>query len=112
MRADLDPRDLDEVRRRVVEPVVASLLSPDELDEIDLYLDDGFVWMRVMARHEQVIWCALGSLGTGLWSAVEMADRCYELITDDLPTTTFAWGEQREGRYSVPGPLKPDPQDP
>jgi hypothetical protein len=38
MRADLDPRDLDEVRRRVVEPVVASVIGPDELDEVDLYL--------------------------------------------------------------------------
>ena len=104
MRADLDPRDLDEVRRRVVEPVVASVIGPDELDELHLYVEDGFIWMRVMARQELAIWCTLGSLDTESWSAAEMADRCYELITQDLPTATFAWGEQREGRYQVPGP--------
>jgi hypothetical protein len=34
MPEDLEPVDVDEVRRRVVVPVVKSLLHPDELEEI------------------------------------------------------------------------------
>jgi hypothetical protein len=105
MAADLDPRDLEEVRRRVVEPVVQTLI-PDELGDVWLYLDTDFVSVRVMARGELVIWSTLGRLDEGLWDAVEWADRFYDMLTNDLPTTGFAWGQQREGRYRVPGPLR------
>ncbi len=105
MSADLDPRDLNEVRRRVVEPVVASLIGPDEVSDVHVYADNDEVYVRVVAREELVTWCLLGTLGSEPWDAHEMADRFYGLITDDLPATRFAWGEQREGRYQVPGPL-------
>lgn len=38
-RLDLDIRDLDEVRRRVVDPVVHSLVRPDELEIVEVSLD-------------------------------------------------------------------------
>lgn len=110
MSRDLDPRDLGEVRRRVVEPVLRSLIRPDELGDVDLSVEDGDVYVRVAAQGELVTWSLLGTLDDRSWDAREMADRFYDLITDDLPTTAFAWGEQREGRYQVPGPSDPEPE--
>ncbi len=103
MSADLDPHDLGAVRRRVVEPVVRSLIRPHELGEILVYADAGDVYVRVMAREELVTWCLLGPLSEGPWDAADTADRLYDMLTDDLPSTSFAWGEQREGRYQLPG---------
>jgi hypothetical protein len=107
MSADLDPRDLGEVRRRVVEPVVWCLIRPDELGDVLVYADNGDVCVRVMAREELVTSCSLGPLGEGPWDAAERADRLYDLLTDDLPSTSFAWGERREGRYRLPGDQHP-----
>jgi hypothetical protein len=107
MGADLDPHDLHEVRRRVVEPVVRSVIGPEELGDVDVYTDNDEVYVRVTARGELVSWCFLGSVDDEPWDAAEMAERLYDLITDDLPTTRFAWAEQREGRYEVPGSIKP-----
>jgi hypothetical protein len=107
MTAHLDPQDLSEVRRRVVEPVVRSVIQPDELGDVLVYVDNGDVYVRVIARDELVTWCFLGPLADAPWDAVERADRFYDGITDELPSTTFAWGEQREGRYQVPGPIGP-----
>lgn len=103
MSADLDPRDLSEVRRRVVEPVVQSLIRPYELGDVLVYADKGDVYVRVMARGELVTWCFLGPLSEGPWDAAERAEALYDMLTDDLPSTSFAWGEQRKGRYQLPG---------
>jgi hypothetical protein len=74
MSADLDPRDLSEVRRRVVEPVVQSLIQPHELGGVLVYADNGDVYVRVMARGELVTWCFLGPLSNGPWDAAEIAE--------------------------------------
>ena len=73
MSADLDPRDLNEVRRRVVEPVVASLIGPDEVSDVHVYAENDEVYVRVVARAELVTWCLLGTLGSEPWDALEMA---------------------------------------
>ena len=104
MTADLDPRDLEEVRRRVVEPVVRSLIRRDELDDVWVYLDTDCVSVSVRAGGKLVNMCTLGPLDEGLWDAVKWADHFYDMLTNDLPTSTFAWGQQREGQYQVPGP--------
>jgi hypothetical protein len=61
MAEDLDPHDLDEVRRRVVDPVVASLLRPGELDDVALQIGREYVHsvgdaevliVRIWARGE------------------------------------------------------------
>ena len=105
MVADLSPKDFSEVRRRVVEPVVRSVIQPDELGDVLVYDENGDVYVRVIARDELVTSCFLGPLADAPWDAVARADRLYDVITDELPSTTFAWGEQREGRYQVPGPI-------
>ena len=47
---------LRELRRRAVDPVVASLLSPDERDELSVHWGEGGepgdVWVRLVARGE------------------------------------------------------------
>lgn len=104
MPADLDPRDLEEVRRRVVEPVVRSLIRREELDDVWVYLDTDFVSVSVKAGGKLVNMSTLGPLGEGLWDAVKWADHSYDMLTTDLPMSTFAWGQLREGQYQVPGP--------
>lgn len=42
----VDLRDLEEVRRRVVLPVVQSLVRPDELEEVLVQLEPDPVWPR------------------------------------------------------------------
>lgn len=105
MAADLDPRDLAEVRRRVVDPVVRSVICPEELDDIVLYTEDDLVYVRVTARGELVTWCSLGLVSDGTWDARATADNFYGVLADELPSTTFGWGQEREGRYEVPGPI-------
>lgn len=79
MTADLDPRDLEEVRRRVVEPVVRSLIRRDELDDVWVYLDTDLVSISVKAQGEVVIGSTLGPLDEGRgtpWSEPTCSTRC------------------------------------
>ncbi|HUR75588.1 MAG TPA: hypothetical protein VMZ00_15000 [Sporichthya sp.] len=55
-RRDLDPADLDEVRRRVVDPVLAALFEPGELTEVQL-----------SAGHPPGWWPAFSGSDDGLW---------------------------------------------
>jgi hypothetical protein len=105
MALDLDPRDLAELRRRVVDPVVGCLIRSDELERVDVGPHDGWVMVDVVARGE---WLSafLGEVGdAGPWDAEERAEHLYVSLTNDLPTTGFAWGEERTGCYEIPGPL-------
>jgi hypothetical protein len=103
--ADLDPRDLAELRRRVVDPVVGCLIRSEELERVDVGVHDGMVTVDVVARGE-LLSAYLGETGEpGPWDAEARAEHLYETLTNDLPTTGFAWGEERTCRYVVPGPV-------
>ena len=83
MTADLDPRDLAEVRRRVVDPVVASLLRADEVDDVVLEIE------------------------TQRLPGSDGAAELYDHLRDDLTESRFGWGQLRDGDYGVPGPPPP-----
>jgi hypothetical protein len=100
--ADLDPRDLAEVRRRVVDPVVGSLIRPEELERVDVLVHDGSVMVNVVARREWLGAFLGEAADVGPWDAAERAEHLYDSLTNDLPTTGFAWGEERTGSYVVP----------
>ena len=102
MTADLDPRYFAGIRRRVVDPVVGCLIRPEELDHVDVLVRDGLVMVAVVARREW-LGAFLGEAGdVGPWDAAARAEHLYDSLTNDLPTTGFAWGEERTGRYVVP----------
>ena len=112
---DLDCSDLDEVRRRVVDPVVGSLTRSDELDHIDLQfgppqgykpdfeIDDPEVWLLLGVKDEEFAFRVCKAT-RDLGSAREAADQLYDALSDWLPETSFAWGEQRYGGYAIPPP--------
>ncbi len=89
------------MRRRVVDPVVGSLISPDELERATLRVHEGFVMVDVVARGET---CSayLGEVDDSRWDAEGVAEHLHDSLSGDLPTMGFAWGEERTGRYVVP----------
>jgi hypothetical protein len=115
MGTDLDPRDLNEVRRRVVEPVINSLLKPGEFDDVALEIESqyiaplgqtlDFLVVRIWACGELVTYWNPG-IGDEMRDAEWMAGDLYEQLQEDLPETRFAWGERlRHGECTVPGPI-------
>ena len=107
-----DPR-LAELRRRVVEPVVTSVLRPEEIEHLSVHwvLDgrDGDVWVRIDVpdeRHEDLLlspWWTPDpwdvDVPTGeAQVAAHLADRLEDWVCE----TSFAWGQQRRACYQLP----------
>ena len=117
MPEDLDPVDVDEVRRRVVDPVVKSLVHPDELDEISVTIAEevfrtidanpprgSYLRVAVKARREWISsarsWW-VGEDDDRLWDAEEFAAELYNGLRDELTESRLSWGEWRDGEYTV-----------
>jgi hypothetical protein len=109
MPADLDPRDVEELRRRVIDPVVRSLVRPDELEEIQVTVDGRQYIVRVRACGEWILsspaeWGYVD--GSRLWDAEETATDLYIDLRDELVESRLSWGQWRDGEYEVPGPRR------
>jgi hypothetical protein len=110
---DLDCSDLDEVRRRVVDQVVGCLIQSGEPYRIDLRFgpppgyrpsyenDDPEVWLVLGVMDEEFAFRVCKATRE-LWSAEDVANQLYDALSDWLPETCFAWGEQRHGDYVIP----------
>lgn len=88
---DADDPELAQLRL-VVEPVVTSLLTADELESLSLHRDvdePQLVWVRLTARGEHFI-TMLGGAGPEA-----IAARLASHLQDWICETRFAWGEQR-----------------
>ena len=117
---DLDCSDLDEVRRRVVEPAVRSLLRDDEVDSIEVFVgpppgmkpafkhDAPEVWLRLTAGGSETFERRLCKATDQLWDAWIPACDLYDALGDWLVETRFAWGECRSGELVVPPPTHLD----
>lgn len=99
---------LRELRRRAVEPVVAGLLQPGELDELSVHWGDeglpGDVWVRLVARGETFLQLLSSSAWEGEQRAgiEELAARLADQLADWICETSFGWGQQRIAHYSCP----------
>ncbi len=123
MRADLDLNDLDEVRRRVVDPVLSAMLRPGELVSADLVVADDWpdtdethwAWKRwpnnsdaprpgdepdslyLVVRpgdnERHTAW--LGTLDFSRHDAAEIAERLASGLHDWIAESSFGWGESR-----------------
>lgn len=98
----------------MVEPVVKSLVLPEELEEILVTVDAppsgvGSVIVRVRARGEWILACA-GSWGFTvdyrLWDAEAFAADLDDSLPDELVESTLSWGQWRDGGYEVLGPQR------
>jgi hypothetical protein len=106
---DLDPNDLDEVMRRVVDPVLSALLREDEIDSVEVRAEPGGrwreegTWVSMTLRGEFFeIW--LCSPGPRPESAELAALHLYDVLQDEIAESRFGWGELRGGDYVVPPP--------
>ncbi|GAA0637241.1 hypothetical protein GCM10009547_47000 [Sporichthya brevicatena] len=132
MAADLDLNDLDEVRRRVVEPVLAAMLRPGELVSADLVVADDWpdtdesdwAWKRwpnnpdaprpgdepdslylvVRAGENEQHTAWLGTLDLSRHDATDVAERLASVFHDWIAESSFGWGEARSAAdVEIPG---------
>ncbi len=123
--SDATDERLAALRRRVVEPVVRSLLQPEELGALSVHWgvdgEAGDVWVRIDAageRHEQQVARPWGSDqadppdppdsdpsgGPGREASpteAEVAAQLAHYLEDWVCETSFAWGQQRRARYEL-----------
>jgi hypothetical protein len=109
-----DPWDLDDVRDRVVLPVVRSVLRPDELNGVEVGWGPGIspwnpddpadeLWVLVHTTDESSwscqIWDPVGGEQTETHGEVAylLADRLEDWVCEG-----FAWGEQRIAHAVIP----------
>jgi hypothetical protein len=119
VRFDLDPADLGEVRRRVVEPVLTTMFRPGELTDLHLTIEiPAATWSSFMGPDlEPAVWLRLTVgdetfqhslanpgfwLEDGTWMAEELAGKLQDWICE----TSFGWGDLRGGpdAAALPGP--------
>lgn len=107
-RTDATDDALRELRRRAVDPVLASLLSPAELAGADVvvYREDGTevvsLWVRVLGEDLQV-WLWNPEFGAGQsQDPVDVAAHLADQMEDWVCETRFAWGQHRLATYRIP----------
>ena len=113
---DAEDERLAGLRRRVVEPVVRSLLAPGELQALSVHWgvdgEVGDVWVRIDVpgeRHEQWLpspWHQSEPAGTGEATEApptdaQVAAQLAHQLEDWVCETSFAWGQQRTARYEL-----------
>lgn len=110
---DADDERLAQLRRRVVEPVVTSVLEPEEIEHLSVHWGsggrEGDVWVRIDVpdeRHEELLlspWWV-----PDLWdvevptSHAQVAAHLADRLEDWVCETAFARGQQRRARYELP----------
>lgn len=94
-----DPFDLGRVRSDVVEPVVAALLKPGELEDLKVTWghrsDQDDLSVMLTARGETFRDALWSPDWVGCDTAAGVARRLADHLEDWLCETVFAWGEQR-----------------
>lgn len=99
---------LTDLRRRVVDPVVGSLFTPGELDEVTVGWGalpaGGEVWVRVVARGEPSEHLVLSGEADTTDPAVlrDAAANLASNLEDFVCETRFGWAQQRIARYDLP----------
>ncbi len=130
---DLHLGDLDEVRRRVVDPVLAAMLRPGELVRAELVIDEDWpgsddagwafhrwpnnphatppgseprsLYLVIHAVGNEQHTVQLGSIAFYLDSAIDRADSLKGSLSDWICETRFGWADARTAEDLVlPGP--------
>jgi hypothetical protein len=101
---DLNFSDLAEVRRRVVEPVLAVLYRDGEVVEARVEVSGERLLVAITTVDETDTY-DIGWAHSGMMDAVQVAYELADRIEEYISETSFAWGEQRRMSGPVPGPL-------
>ena len=110
---DADDERLARLRRRVVEPVVTSVLTAEEIEHLSVHWGvdgrEGNVWVRLDVpdqRHEELLlspWWVADPWDVEVpTSAEQIAAHLGDRLEDWVCETAFAWGQQRRARYQLP----------
>ena len=113
---DAEDEHLRALRRTVVEPVVTSLLTDDELEHLAVHRgvdgepDD--VWVVLTAAgevFEDLLFSPSWRLGQpdgghALLTPQQCAERLADNLEDWIAESRFGWGQQRTARYVLPPP--------
>lgn len=107
-RTDATDDELRELRRRAVDPVVHSLLRPEELAgaRIVVYQENGApeinLWLEAVAEEmRHWLWHPGYSAHDSL-DPVEIAAHLADSMEDWVCETRFGWGQHRLAKYEVP----------
>ena len=100
-----DP-ELAELRRRVVDPVLASVLPADELESVVVFEERTYHEVRATAVARGEASYHYLQMQRSLPAAEEeLADQAAQFaseLEDSVAESGFAWGEQRIARYEIP----------
>ncbi|MEP6979811.1 MAG: hypothetical protein ABJA16_03500 [Nakamurella sp.] len=101
---DTDDPELAELRRRVVEPVVASVITAEELDAVLVYEDPHTheIRVRVQARGEELHHWVQMERSLPVDDVALAAERFAGELEDFTAESRFGWGQQRIARYEIP----------
>ena len=101
---DATDLELAELRRRVVDPVVASVLTADELDSVTVFEDPSThaIRVRVQARGEVLLHWVQMERALPVDDPVHAAARFADELENFAAESDFGWGVQRIARYVVP----------
>jgi len=105
---DASDPGLRELRRRAVDPVVAALFRPGELEQLAVHRGgaglSGDVWVRLVAVGEGFTTLLSSALWEGerRWGAEELAARLADQLEDWICETRFGWAQRRVARYTCP----------
>ncbi len=108
-RTDATDGELAEMRRRAIDPVVLSLLTPAELAtlRVIVYQPSGSrevsLWLAAMGE-EMRHWIHDPAFGGPMPDAPDVAERFADSMEDWVCETRFAWGQRRIAAYEVPPP--------
>lgn len=111
---DAEDPELARLRDAVAVPVVTSLLTARELEQLTVHHgvdgDEGDVWVRVVAAGEvfqdwltSPVWRSLEAGAERPLTAEECAARLADHLEDWIAESRFGWGQQRSARYVLPG---------
>lgn len=132
-RYDLNLGELDEVRRRVVDPVLAAMLRPGELVSAELVVGDDWpglddenwafarwpndphaappgteprsLYLVIQAVGDEEHTVQLGRIGFYLDDAGDIADSMVSSLSDWICETSFGWADARGADHlEIPGP--------
>ena len=110
---DAEDERLRRLRQRVVEPVVRSVLKPEEIEALSVHWgidgNEGDVWVRIDVpgeRHERLLlspWWEPDPYDTEPPpSEADIAAHLAVMLEDWVCETDFAWGQQRRAGYELP----------
>ncbi len=101
---DQNDEQLRELRRRAVDPVVASLLTEAERGPVTVYYveETGEIGLWLTAVGEAFHHWIMDGRDLGTADPATVGGRLADQLEDFVAQSRFGWGQQRIARYEIP----------